>query len=171
MVEVIMAPSGAFDLFDGIDRGQAGDGSAVFFHLADDAVDDLVVHERPDSIVHQDYVLRRSLKMSQRVGYRLLAMFTALHNRDFTGQVLFRQLAVELFHLTRPESHDNLSNRGVPGKHPQGVNDDGNTLYLKELLRRGCFLAGARPTAAQYRGGHSGRSPPSSSSVPALSQN
>src|SRR5260370_27901362 len=92
--------------------------------------------------------------MSQRVGYRLLEMLTALHNRNCTGQVLFRQLAVELFHLTRPEGYDNLCNPGVPGKHPQGVNDDGNTLYLKELLRRrGCFLAGGRHAPAPSRRG------------------
>src|SRR5262249_45916316 len=147
------ALSGALDLLDGVDRGQAGDGCAMFFHFADYVVDNLVVDERPDRIVHQDYVVGCSLKLSQSICNRLLAMLAALNHHDLSSDLLFFQLPAELLHLAFAQGHHDLGDPGVAREDPQGMNNDGDAVNLEELFGSGCFLAGGRHTSAQTGGG------------------
>ena len=86
---------GALDLFDGVDGRQAGDRGAVALDFADHIGDDLVVHEWPHRIVHQDHIVRHGPDVGQSVGYGFLAMLATFHRLYLRRDLLFFQVAAE----------------------------------------------------------------------------
>src|SRR5205807_3287936 len=92
------------------------------------------------------------MEFGQSIGHRFLPVLSAFHNLYLGGKFFLFQLTVELLHLTLAEGHNDLADLLVADEYAQGMNDNGRSTDLKELLGRHTLFAGARHAGAKSSG-------------------
>jgi tRNA(Ile)-lysidine synthase len=124
----------ALHLLNRIDSGQSGNGCSVLLHLMNDARDNVIIHKRAHRIVYQHNIVRSRAQASQGIGYRILAVFTTFHQRDFRCDLFLFQPAAELLHLVLAQRNNNVRDLFVTSKDAQSVNENGRAVDLEKLF-------------------------------------
>src|SRR5271156_1089292 len=125
---------GALDLLDGVDGGQADDGSVVLFDGADGALDGGCVDERTDSVVNKDDVVGVAFDGIERIRYALLAIVTAFNDMDPAGESVVTDLRRETVHFARAHGHIHGSDPWHFGKCTQSMDENRDASQFEELL-------------------------------------
>ena len=146
------AVSGAFDLFNGVDGGEADDGRAELDDGVDGAVDGVGVDEGADGIVDKDNVVGLGGDGGEGVGDGLLAMVATLDNVDARGKVVggaeLGDLGLGAFHFSFADGDIDGRDALDRGEGAERVDEDGDAVEGEKLLG-----LGAGHTGSQTRGG------------------
>ena len=148
---------GALDLLDGVDGRHPGDCGAVLFYGGNDRRDGLGGDERTHRIVYQNNIVLGGAQRVQRVGDRLLPVFTALDDMHLVTEIVLPGFLPEQLRLGFPHSDPDLADFLGPRELAECVYEDRNAFQLSELLAAGPALSsgrGGRHAGAETGGGN-----------------
>ncbi len=143
---------GPLDLLNGVEGGEADDGSSMADDSVDGAFDEGGLDEGADSVMDEDDVIVLAIEGLKGVGDGVLAVIATGDDGHPFFQMELGDLGGDAIHLLRAHGYVDAADAGDGGEGAEGEDEDGRATDREELLGRRRGDAARCHTCADARG-------------------